>query len=78
MGEFSNFRPFKMGLPKQKEVEKAPSATRRLKQEEDRNYILVTRQRQEKGTFCKQFLRFLFSQVGLVVVCVVIGVGGKN
>ena len=68
-----------MGLQKlQKKAEngKPQVHARRLKAEEDRNYELITRKRAEKGTFCKAFLRFLFSQVGLVLLCIAIGVGG--
>ncbi len=52
--------------------------TRKQKLEEERNYELVTRKRKETGTFCKSFLRFTFSQVGLVLVVILVAVGGKS
>ena len=50
--------------------------TRKAKLEEERNYTIVTRKRKETGALVKSFLRFLFSQVGLVLLCIAIAVAG--
>lgn len=51
---------------------------RQQKLEEERNYDLVVRKRRETGNFFKSFLKFTFSHVGLVLLCVVIAVGGAE
>lgn len=65
-----------MGVKKLQKEEKKKNVQRRVKAEEERNYDVVSRKREEKGTFVKAFLRFLFSQVGLVILCIVIAIGG--
>ncbi len=52
--------------------------SRKAKLEEERNYELVVRKRRETGTFLKSFLRFIFSQVGMVVVVILVAIGGAN
>jgi len=52
--------------------------TRKAKLEEERNYELVTRKRRETGVFFKSLLRFLFSQVGLVVVVILMATLGAE
>ena len=51
--------------------------SRKAKIEEERNYELVTRKRRATGVFVKSFLRFLFSHVGLVLLCIVLAAGGE-
>ena len=46
--------------------------------EEERNYRLVKREKEETGKFIKQALRFLFSQVGIVFLGVFTAVMGNN
>ena len=45
--------------------------------EAERNFELIKREKQEKGKVIKQTLRFLFSQVGLVFVGVLVAVLGN-
>ena len=45
--------------------------------EEERNYRLVKREKEESGALVKQVLRFLFSQVGVVILGVITAVLGN-
>ena len=45
--------------------------------EEERNYRLVKREKEESGALVKQALRVLFSQVGVVVLGVITAVLGN-
>ena len=45
--------------------------------EEERNYRLVKREKEESGALVKQVLRFLFSQVGVVLLGVITAVLGN-
>jgi len=46
--------------------------------EAERTYELIKKEKEENGTFIKSFLRFLFSQLGLVLVVVGVAVGGNG
>ena len=46
--------------------------------EEERNYKLVKREKEEKGKIFKQALRILFSQVGVVILGVLVAVLGNH
>ncbi len=61
----------------EKDSGKALITSRKAKLEEERNYELVTRKRRETGTFVKSFLRFLFSQIGMVVVVIAVSLLGE-
>ena len=45
--------------------------------EEERNYHLVKREKKDDGELIKQVLRFLFSQIGVVILGVVTAALGK-
>ena len=45
--------------------------------EEERNYRLVKREKEESGALVKQVLRFLFSQVGVVILGVISAILGS-
>ena len=45
--------------------------------EAERNYTLVKREKQESGKFIKEILRLLFSQIGVIVLAVVVAIFGK-
>ena len=45
--------------------------------EEERNYRLVKREKEESGALVKQALRVLFSQVGVVILGVITAVLGN-
>ena len=45
--------------------------------EAERTYELIKREKENSGTCVKSFLKFLFSQVGLVLLCAAIAVVGK-
>ena len=51
---------------------------RQEKLEAERSYELVTRKRAETGTFWKGLLKFLFSHVGLVILCIAVAVIGAE
>ena len=46
--------------------------------EAERTYELVKREKEKTGTWLKSFLKFLFSQVGLVILVGVVAVGGED
>ena len=45
--------------------------------EAERTYELVKREKEKTGTWLKSFLKFLFSQIGLVILVAVVAVGGE-
>ena len=45
--------------------------------EEERSYRLVKREKEEKGKVFKQALRLLFSQIGVVILGVLVAILGK-
>jgi hypothetical protein len=53
------------------------SSQRQARIEEDRSYDLVVRKKREDSTIIKSILKFLFSHVGLVLICVALAVGGS-
>ena len=69
-----------MAAPKVNREKSAKLAanSRKAKLEEERNYHLVTRKRRETGKFIKSFLRFAFSQVGMVVAVVLVATMGED
>ena len=46
--------------------------------EQSRNFEFVKRRRRESGEFCKAVLRFFFSNVGLILVAVLVAVFGAG
>jgi hypothetical protein len=65
-----------MAVVAKKSAKKQKKSAKKQK-EDERNYELVTRPRRETGAFFKSLLRFLFSNVGLVILAVVVGIGGR-
>ncbi len=51
--------------------------SRKAKLEEERNYELVLRKRKETGVFFKTVLKFLFSQIGMVFVVILVATLGN-
>ena len=45
--------------------------------EAERTYELVKREKEKSGTWMKSFLKFLFSQLGLIIIAGVVAVGGQ-
>jgi hypothetical protein len=46
--------------------------------EAERTYELIKREKEDSGTWLKSFLKFLFSQIGLVILSAGIAVGGMT
>ena len=66
----------KSAHPEKKKRKKKKSQRKII--EEQRDYEFVTRQRKETGQFLKSVLRFFLSNVGLIVVAIVVAIGGAN